>query len=348
MKFSHEIKIEQYTISEKSPVYIIAEAGVNHNGNMETARQLIDAAAEAGANAVKFQSFKSEKIVLKNTAKAPYQKNTTAENECQLDMLKALEVDKENMRMLQSYAKEKGITFLSTPFEKDSLEELCELKVPAIKVAATDITNIQYLREVAQTKKPIILSAGMCYMEEVYRALEAIYPYNDKVVLLQCSANYPIQDREANLNVIDTFKREFDIMVGYSDHSMGVGAAPYAVAKGAKVIEKHFTLDRTMAGPDQMASITPIELKQLVQEIKKVETYLGSGSKMPTCSEQFTRKALQKCLVAKKAIKKGERFCNENVVAKRTDGKGISALYIDDILERTAERCYAPDDLIEG
>lgn len=347
MKFSHRIEIDRYLVSDESKTYIIAEAGVNHNGNMETAKQLIDAAADAGVNAVKFQSFKSEKLVLKDTSKAPYQKKTTAKNESQLDMLKALEVGKENMRMLQSYAAGKGLTFLSTPFEQDSLQELCELDVPALKIAATDVTNIQFLREAAKTGKPIILSAGMCYMEEVYRALEAIRPFNDKVILLQCSANYPIQDTEANLNVIDTFKKEFDIIVGYSDHSVGIGASPYAVAKGAKVVEKHFTLDRNMAGPDQMASVTPEELKQLVQEIRKVECYLGTSLKMPTSSEQFTRKALQKCLVAKADILCGDSFTVENVVAKRTNGIGISALYVDDVLGRTATKNYAVDDIIE-
>lgn len=347
MKFSHRIEIDQYLVTDESKTYIIAEAGVNHNGDMETAKKLIDAAAEAGVNAVKFQSFKSEKLVLKDTAKAPYQKKTTAQNESQLDMLKAFEVGKESMQMLQDYTNSKGLTFLSTPFEKDSLEELYELDIPAIKIAATDVTNIQFLRETAKIGKPIILSAGMCYMEEVYKALEAIYPFNDKVILLQCSANYPIRDTEANLNVIDTFKKEFDIMVGYSDHSVGVGASPYAVAKGARVIEKHFTLDRAMAGPDQKASVTPEELKQLVQEVRKVEQYLGSGIKVPTCSEQFTRKALQKCLVAKTNIPCGAVFTIENVVAKRTNGIGISALYIDDVLGQTASRDYAVDDIIE-
>ncbi len=347
MKFSHQIKIDNCILSNDAPAYIIAEAGVNHNGDMNLARQLIDVAASAGVNAVKFQSFKSEQLVLKTTDKAPYQKKNTPQNESQYDMLKALELNMENMRILQTYAGSMGLTFLSTPFEKESLNELCELNIPAIKIAATDITNIQYLREVAQTKKPIILSAGMCYMEEIYKALETIYPYNDKVILLQCSANYPIQDREVNLNVLDTFKKEFDIIVGYSDHSAGIGASPYAVAKGAKVIEKHFTLDRAMNGPDQKASVTPAELKQLVHDIRKVETYLGTNIKIPNFSEQLTRKALQKNLVAKTYIKKGDKFSNENIVAKRTNGIGISALYIDDVISKIAEKDYMPDSIIE-
>lgn len=348
MKFSHSIEIDDYILTDESDTYIIAEAGVNHNGDMKIAKQLIDVAADAGVNAVKFQTFKSQQLVLKNTSKAPYQKRTTLQNESQYEMLRLLEVSKENMKMLQDYARDRGLTFLSTPFERESLKEVCEIGVPAIKIAATDITNIQYLREVAQMKKPIILSAGMCYMEEVRRALEEIYPYNNKVILLQCSANYPIQNKEVNLNVIDTFKKEFNIIVGYSDHSEGVGASPYAVAKGAKVIEKHFTLDRALKGPDQKASITPEELKQLVYEIRKVETYLGTGMKIPSFSEQFTRKALQKSLVADTYIKKGDKFNNKNVVAKRANGNGISALYIDDVINKVAQKNYEPDDLIEG
>ena len=347
MNFSREIDIAGKRISDDSETYIIAEAGVNHNGDLETAKKLIDTAAEAGADAVKFQSFKSEKLVLVSTSKAPYQKQTTDSDESQLDMLKALEIDKSKMRMLQDYAKSRNITFLSTPFEKDSLDELCDLNVPAIKISATDITNIQFLREAAKTQKPIILSAGMCYLEEVCKALEAIYRYNDKVVLLQCSANYPIQDEEANLNVIDTFKKEFEVLVGYSDHSTGIGASPYAVAKGAKVIEKHFTLDKSMAGPDQAASVTPEELKQLVREIRKVEKYLGSRLKMPTCSELGTRKSLQKCLVAKTDIKSGEIFMESNIVAKRTGGEGISAFYVDSVLMKHAKRDFQVDDIIE-
>ncbi len=347
MNFNREIEINHQVISDVSRTYIIAEAGVNHNGDMNTAKKLIDAACDAGVDAVKFQSFKPEGLVLKQAPKAPYQLKTTSKDESQFDMLKALEVNKDNMRMLKVYAEEKNLTFLSTPFEQESLMELCELDVPAIKIAATDITNIQYLREVAKTGKPIILSAGMCYLEEVEKALEAIFPFNKQVILLQCSANYPIQDTEANLNVIDTFKKKFDILVGYSDHSVGIGAAPFAVAKGAKVIEKHFTLDRTSAGPDQKASVTAEELKQLVQQIRTVEKYLGNEIKMPTCSEQFTRKTLQKCLVAKTFIQAGTPFTNDNVTAKRTNGVGISAIYIDEVLKKTASKDYVVDEIIE-
>jgi len=346
MCFEKEIYIADKCISETSPTFIIAEAGVNHNGNMELAKHLIDVAVEAGADAVKFQTFKANELILSTIEKAPYQKNTTDASENQYMMLKRLEVSFEQNQRLQEYCKRKGIIFLTTPFEATSLKEIQKLDLPAVKVAATDLTNIQYLRKVAALGKPIILSAGMCYMEEVRMALECIYPINRKVILLQCTANYPINDNEANISVIDTFIREFDILVGYSDHSVGVGASPYAVAKGAKVIEKHFTLDKNMSGPDHRASVTPEELKQLVKEIRKVECYLGSGIKTPTYSEQGTRKSLQKCFVAAKQIEKGECFTENNITAKRTNGEGISALYYDSLLSQKASRQYEINEII--
>lgn len=346
MNFNKNIYIGNKNISFLDRTFIVAEAGVNHNGDMNLAREMIDVAVAAGVDAVKFQAFKADKLILKNIEKAPYQKVTTNSSESQYDMLKHLEVTKEQTSELMEYCKKKNIIFLSTPFERTSLDELSELGVPAFKVAATDLTNIQFLRQVAQKGKPIILSAGMCYLEEVRRALEAIYPINKDVVLLQCTANYPIQDTEANINVIRTFMEEFDILVGYSDHSQGVGASPFAVALGAKVIEKHFTLDRNMIGPDHKASVTPKELKQLVEDIRRVEKYLGDGMKLPSCSEQMTRKSLQKCLVANQQIRKGEKFNAENIIAKRTNGVGISALYYDDVIGSCANRDYEVDDII--
>lgn len=344
--FNKSIEISGKRISAKDRTFIIAEAGVNHNGDISLARQMIDAASQAGVNAIKFQAFKTENLILRNIEKAPYQKKTSGSGETQYDMLKRLEITKEQTIELMEYCKKKEIIFLSTAFEKTSLDELDELGVPAFKIAATDLTNIQFLRQVAEKGKPIILSAGMCYLEEVRCALEAIYPINKDVILLQCTANYPIQDMEANISVIRTFKEEFDMLVGYSDHSQGVGASPYAVALGAKVIEKHFTLDNTLPGPDHKASVTPGELLQLVQDIRKVEQYLGDGKKIPTCSEQMTRKSLQKCFVAAHPIKAGERFSEENIVAKRTNGEGISALYYDSILNVVASRDYQIDDII--
>ena len=346
MKFNKEISISSKKISENNRTFIIAEAGVNHNGSMETAKKMVDVAVEAGVDAVKFQTFKADKLILNNIEKAPYQKKTTNVSENQYEMLKRLEVTKEQNKELMMYCKQRGILFLSTPFERDSLNELDELGVSAFKIAATDLTNIQFLRQVASKGKPIILSAGMCYQEEVRMALEAIEEINRDVILLQCTANYPIQDEEANIKVVQTLENQFDIITGYSDHSQGVGASPYAVALGAKVIEKHFTLDRDMEGPDHKASVTPDELKQLVQDIRRVEKYLGNGVKMPTCSEQMTRKSLQKYLVAAKDIKEGEKFTNENVVAKRTGGQGISALYIDEVIGKISNKHFIQDQII--
>lgn len=346
LTFNSQIQIKNRTISEQEKTFIIAEAGVNHNGDMSLAKEMIDVASESGVDAVKFQTFKAEKLILKNIEKASYQKVTTNSNETQYDMLKRLEVTKKQTKELMDYCRKKNIIFLSTPFEKTSLDELDELGVVAFKIAATDLTNIQFLRQVAEKGKPIILSAGMCYLEEVERALNAIYPINKDLVLLQCTANYPIQDTEANISVIKTFQETFDVLTGYSDHSQGIGASPYAVAVGAKVIEKHFTLNKSMEGPDHKASITPEELKQLVSDIRRVEKYLGNGIKMPSCSEQMTRKSLQKCLVASRPIMAGEQFSNENIVAKRTNGVGISALYFDDVVGRTARTDYKVNDIV--
>ena len=208
------------------------------------------------------------------------------------------------------------------------------------------MTNIQFLRYVAKKQKPIIISAGMWYMEEVERALNAIEPINQKVILLQCTSNYPILNNEANIGIVEVFKNKFDMLVGYSDHSEGVGASPYAVALGAKIIEKHFTIDKNMSGPDQKASITPEELKKLVEQIRIVEEYIGNNIKMPTQSEQFTRKALQKCFVASKKIKKGEIFTDENIIAKRTNGEGISAIYFDEIIGKISKYDFNKDEVI--
>lgn len=347
MIFNKDIKIGSKTISDSSSTFIIAEAGVNHNGDIEIAKKMIDVAVGAGVDAVKFQAFKTNKLILKDIEKAPYQKVTTNSGETQYDMLKRLEMIKEQEKELIEYCGQRGIIFLSTPFEKASLDELYELNVPAFKVAATDITNIQFLRQVAEKGKPIILSAGMCYISEVRKALEAIYPINQDVILLQCTANYPIHDSEANINVVKTFMEMFDILVGYSDHSQGVGASPYAVALGAKVIEKHFTLDKNMEGPDHKASVTPEELKRLVLDIRRVEQYLGDGIKMPTCSEQMTRKSLQKCIVASQRICSGDMFTENNIVAKRTNGRGISALYFDDVVGKKASKDYEIDEIID-
>lgn len=347
MKFNKKISIGNFIVSDVSRAYVIAEAGVNHDGNMVMARKLVDVAKEAGADAVKFQAFKTENLILKNVPKATYQTKTTGCKEPQFEMLKKLEIPKEEMKRLSDYCAKRKITFLITPFDEESLDKLDDFNLAAYKISSTDITNLPFLKKVAKKKIPVILSTGMTYMDEIKSVLREIHPYNKNVILLQCSAGYPIKNEEANLNVINTFRNEFDILVGYSDHSVGVGAAPYAVAVGAKVIEKHFTLDKSLKGPDHKASLTPSELVSLIAEIRRVETFLGSAKKKPTASEKDTRKALQKCCVANVAIKRGKQFTQDNIIGKRTGGIGVSPLYISCFLGKKATKNYKKDEIIK-
>lgn len=347
MEFSKEIKIGKFTISEQSPVFIIAEAGVNHNGDIELAKQLIDVAVASGADAVKFQSFITEELILDNVEKATYQKETTEKSESQFSMLKKLEFAVSKMKTLKDICEEKGILFLTTPFDEKSLELLDELELEAYKISSTDTTNIGFIRKVAAKGKPIIISTGMCYMQEVELALKAASEINKDTIILQCTSNYPVKPKEVHLNVINTFKEKFEMIVGFSDHTPSIGASPYAVAMGAKVVEKHFTLDKDMEGPDHRASLDPEELKAYVDEIRTVENYLGLSEKVPTESEKNTRNRLQKCLVAAESIKAGTLFTNQNIVAKRTGGNGISALDIDSIIGKAATESFEKNDIIK-
>ena len=262
-------------------------------------------------------------------------------------MLKSLEINQNQNRELIEYCNNKKIIFLSTPFDEDSIDELLELDLPAFKVASTDTTNLPFLKKLALTGKPLFLSTGMSYFAEIEMALEEIYPHNKNIVLLQCTANYPIEDNEANLNVINQYRSHFDVLVGYSDHSVGLGAALYSIPMGARVVEKHFTLDTGEKGPDHKASLTPNELIEFVKEVRKVENYMGNSIKKPSLAEIKTRNSLQKCLVAKKKILKGEMITLDNIVAKRTGGKGISPLYYKDLLNKASSNNYNINDIIE-
>ena len=346
MNFSKEIKINDIKIGYENSTFIIAEAGVNHNGDMELAKKLIDLASDAGANAVKFQTFKAEHLILPKVDKAPYQKLTTEKTETQMEMLKKLEVSKSQNIELSNYCKKKNIIFLTTPFDEFSLSKLDDLNLPAYKIASTDITNLPFLKKVARKRKPIFLSTGMSYLSEIELALKTIYEFNKDVILLQCTANYPISDSEANLNVINTFKENFDILIGFSDHTVGVGAAPFSIPMGTCLIEKHFTLDKTQEGPDQMASLSPDELIEFVKVVRKVDQYMGTNLKTPNLSETKTRVSLQKCLVASKKIKKGELFSEDNVVAKRTGGFGISPIYYEEVFGKESDKDYLENDII--
>ncbi len=347
MHFHQTIKVGQSVISERSKTFIVAEAGVNHNGNIQTAKKLIDIAVDSGADAVKFQAFKTGHLVLPDAGKAAYQLKTTPVRESQFEMLKRLEIKTKDLVTLRDYCERKGIMFLVTPFEQYSLEALDLLDLPAYKISSTDITNIPFLRLAAERQKPMIVSTGAAFYSDVQRALQAIFPINKDVILMQCTANYPIKDNEVNLNVIETYKKKFNILVGYSDHSSGVGAAPYAVAKGAKVIEKHFTIDKNMSGPDHKASLNPAELKKMIREIRKVEEYLGSFIKELTESERGTRKYLQKYIVARRPIPKGEAFTEQNIDIKRTGREGLSPHYYDRLMSVKAKRHYLKNEMID-
>ncbi|MFA5088108.1 MAG: N-acetylneuraminate synthase family protein, partial [Candidatus Omnitrophota bacterium] len=240
------------------------------------------------------------------------------------------------------------IIFLITPFDEVSLEELDDLDLAAYKIASTDTTNLPFLVRVARKGKPIILSTGMTYLREVKSALKTIHPINREVVVLQCTANYPAVDNEVNLRVLETYQKRFDALLGYSDHTVGIGASPFAVSLGAKVIEKHFTLNKKQKGPDHKASLGPKELHDFVREIRRVEEILGSGVKAPTLSEQKTRLSLQKCLVAVRTIEAGEIFNEHNVAAKRTGGVGISPVYYKKVFGKKSNRKYQKDEIIDA
>lgn len=347
MIFNKKIKIQNKEISPTSATFVIAEAGVNHGGDMSVAKKLIDLASEAGADAVKFQYFKSEHVVLKNAQKAPYQQKTTEATESQFDMLKKLEVTREQNLELKKYCEEKNIIFLTTPGDIFSIDEMDILDLPAYKVASTDLTNLPFLKKLARKNKPIFLSTGMSYLSEVQMALETIHEYNKDVVLLQCTANYPIRDDEANLAVIDTFKKHFDVLVGYSDHTVGVGAAAFAIPMGAKVVEKHFTLDKSLEGPDHKASLSPEELKEFVKLVRKVDDFMGSSIKKPNLSEVYTRKAMQRCMVSLYDLKKGEIVNEANIIAKRTNGLGLSPIYYTDIIGKKLNKDVVADHIFD-
>lgn len=345
-QFNKNIKIGNFDINPKSSTFIIAEAGVNHNGDMDLAKKLVDVAVSCGVDAVKFQAFKTEELILENISKAPYQVKQTGSSETQFQMLKKLEMGPTQMLEIKKYCQEKGILFLVTPFDEVSLEEVDQLGVEAFKISSTDLTNLPFLRRVAAKGKPIILSTGMSYLSEIELALQEINALTKDVILLHCTANYPVPAAEVNLNVLKTYSEHFDILTGYSDHSIGIGASPYSLPLGAKVIEKHFTLDKKMPGPDHEASLNPEELKLFVSEIRKVEQFLGSSIKSPQLSEVHTRNSLQKCLVAKKKICEGDIFTEDNVVAKRTGGQGISPVYSKDVFGKASKYNFEKDSLI--
>jgi len=330
-----------------SRVFVIAEAGVNHNGDMKIAKQLIDVASVAGADAVKFQTFKAEKIVCKNAKKAGYQLETTDQSETQFDMLKKLELTEQMHNELIEYCNKKKIMFLSTPFDLESIKLLSKLGMQIFKIPSGEITNLPYLREIARQQKKVILSTGMSSMEEV-KAAVAVLKENgaEDITLLHCNTQYPTPVQDVNLLAMVKMQEELGVPVGYSDHTQGTEIPIAAAALGAAVIEKHFTLDKNMEGPDHKASLEPYELKQMVEGIRKIELAIGNGIKQASESEKINIKTVRKSIVAAQKIKKGEKYTETNLTTKRP-GNGITPMRWDEIIGRTAERDYEADEMIQ-
>lgn len=327
--------------------FIIAEAGVNHNGSFELAKQLVDKAVWAGADCIKFQTFNSKNLVSKNAQKAEYQKKTTDSSESQLDMLKKLELSKEEFIELRDYCNQKGIMFLSTPFDLESIDFLASIGVKTWKVPSGEITNYPFLRAIGKRKESVIMSTGMCTLDEVRDAIEVLKTFGTSdITLLHCTTEYPAPYDSVNLNAMLTLQKEFGFKVGYSDHTNGIEIPVAAVAMGASIIEKHFTLDKTMEGPDHKASLEPDELNQMVQSIRNVEAALGDGIKQPFDVEKKNIAIARKSIVAACDIKKGEMFTEENLTAKRP-GNGISPMNWAEVLGRIAKRDFSEDELIE-
>jgi len=329
-------------------VFIIAEAGVNHNGSIELAKQLIDVASNSGADAVKFQTFKAENLVSKNTQKAEYQKKTTDILESQFDMIKKLELDVNTHKELIAYCQEKNIMFLSTPFDHDSIDFLNELGLKIFKIPSGDITNFPYLKRVGALGKQVILSTGMSTLKEVGDALTILVGTGTQkanITVLHANTMYPTPMEDVNLNAMLAIQEEFGVAIGYSDHTLGIEVDIAAVAMGASIIEKHLTLDKTMEGPDHKASLEPEELKDMVVAIRNIENALGSYEKKPSPSEIVNMDVARKSIVASCIIKKGELLSDKNLIAKRP-GTGLSPMKWDAVIGTKATKNYQEDELI--
>lgn len=328
-------------------VYIIAEAGVNHNGRLDLALKLCDAAKEAGVDAVKFQTWKTENIVTKSAAMAEYQEENTGKEQSQYEMLKELELSYAEFDTINGYCKKIGIQFLSTPDEEESLDYLSSLHLPFLKIGSGEVTNIPYLRAIGGKHQKVVISTGMSTLSDVERAYNTLIESGAKEVsLLHCTTNYPCPYDEVNLQAMQTMKAAFKCQVGYSDHTMGIEVPIAAVAMGAEIIEKHFTLDKNMEGPDHKASLDPHELKQMVISIRNIEKAMGNGIKRPNASEQKNAEVVLKRIIASKPINVGEVLCKENLALLRSS-EGIPAKYWDLVEGKLAKRNYNVDEPIE-
>lgn len=344
----NNVQIGKFQIGEGNPCFIIAEAGVNHNGNMKLAHNLIDAAAEAGVDAIKFQSFVTEDFVTPEAQKARYQVETTGQNGGQFAMLKSLELSKDQQKELKTHCDETGILYLCTPYEEKSADLLEEIGVAAYKIASTDTANIPFLRYIARKDIPVILSTGMSFLGEVEESVNELklHGLDGKIIILQCTSEYPAPIRDVNLLVMKTMELAFGCPVGFSDHTPGIGASPWAVAAGACVIEKHFTLDRNMTGPDHRSSIELKELAELVRTIRNVEAALGDGIKRLTPSEIENKLRMQKSIVATRPLAAGETILETDLTCKRP-GSGLPPKWFDRVVGRKAAKKIQKGEILE-
>ena len=327
-------------------IMIIAEAGVNHNGSLELAKQMVVKAQEAGADYVKFQTFQPEKLVSRHAAKAEYQKAATGSEESQLEMLKKLALTQEEFVELKTYCEEIGIGFLSTPFDLESIDFLERMEPDFWKIPSGEVTNMPYLIKLAQTHRPIVMSTGMCTTEDIKDALNILKMYGaGEITLLHCNTQYPTPMEDVNLYAMETMRESFALPVGYSDHTIGIEVPIAAAALGAVVLEKHFTLDQTMEGPDHAASLEPEQLKAMIQAVRNIEQALGCKEKQITASESANRAVARKSIVAECAICAGEMFSEKNLTVKRP-GSGISPMRWFDLIGKTATRDYEADECI--
>lgn len=332
-----------------SHCFIIAEAGVNHNGDLELAKRLVQVAREAGADAVKFQTFVATEIAAASAPKAGYQVENTGTTESQVEMLKKFELSPEAHRELMAEAEKQGIKFMSTPFDLPSVELLNQLGLDIFKIASGEITNLPYLRAIGRLNKRVILSTGMATLEEVRAALLALEKAGtskEQITVLHCHTDYPTKPEDVNLRAMLTIRDELGVQVGYSDHTPGIEMPIAAVALGAQVIEKHFTLDRSMPGPDHRASLEPRELCAMITAIRNIEKAMGDGVKRPTLREQEIMKVARKSIVAAREIKAGEVFTKENITTKRP-GTGISPMRWDQVIGGAAKKIFLADEMVE-
>ena len=340
------VKIADRFIGDNKPCFIIAEAGVNHNGDVNLAKKLIHVAKEAGADAVKFQSFKAENVVTKTAQKARYQKQTTGPAESQYEMIKKLELTDADFEKLALYARKRGIMFLSTPFDKESVDLLDKLGMPAFKVASGEITNFPLLKYIAKKGKPVILSTGMSTLKEIDEALQVIKSEGLKdIVLLHCVTAYPSKVEDMNLRAMETLKSTFKLPVGLSDHTIGITVPIAAVALGAAVIEKHFTLDKNLPGPDHRASLEPEELKGMIKAVRETEKALGDGIKRPTRAELMNLRVARRSLVARCRIAKGTVITPDMIAVKRP-GNGIEPKFLDQVVGKIVSQDIEKDEML--